>query len=145
MIIFIAAFLSGCTLFKTPEPRLPKKLGVRIFSITPQKSAMKVEGVYYNPNSFGFTFKSGDLDLMLDTFYLGHVHLDTTINVPAHALFTVPVILEPDFNKLGQSGINLSDSVRISFKGTMKGNVGWFSRTIQMNYAGQHYLDLQLN
>ncbi|SEW51072.1 NDR1/HIN1-like protein [Chitinophaga arvensicola] len=143
--LIMTIFFSGCTLFKTPEARLPKKLGVRIFNITPERAAMKVEGIYYNPNSFGFTFKSGDLDLMLDTFYLGHVHLDTIIRVPAHALFTIPVVLQPDFNKLGQTGINLNDSVCISFKGTMKGSVGWFSRTIEIKYEGRHYLDLQMN
>ncbi|MDR6569119.1 MULTISPECIES: NDR1/HIN1-like protein [Chitinophaga] len=145
LTFIMGIFLSGCTVFQTPEPRLPKKLAVRIFNITPQRAALKIEGIYYNPNNFGFTFKSGDLELMLDTFLLGKVHIDTVINVPAHALFTVPVTVAPDFNKLGQTGINLEDSVHISFKGTMKGSVGWFSKTIHIAYDGRHYLDLQMN
>ncbi|MEZ2440379.1 LEA14-like dessication related protein [Chitinophaga sp. W3I9] len=145
LAIAAAIFFSGCTAFKTPEPRLPKKLAVRVFNITPQQAALKIEGIYYNPNSFGFTFKGGDLDLMLDTFLLGHVHIDTLINVPANALFTIPVTVKPDFNKLGQTGINLEDSVHISFKGTMKGGVGWFSKTINIAYDGRHYLDLIMN
>lgn len=135
---------TGCRVFKKPEPRLPARLVVRVFNITPERAALKINGAYYNPNNYAFTFKGGDLDLMLDTFHLGRVHLDTVIEVPAHAVFNVPVVIEPDFEKLGQSGINLGDSVRISFKGDMKGSVGVFSRTIQITYEGIHYLDLQL-
>lgn len=134
--------LSSCSFFKTPEARLPRKLAIKVFNITPQRAALRVTGVYYNPNNYGFTFTGGELDLRLDTFYLGHVKLDTVMNIPAHATFTVPVIVEPDFAKLGNSGINMADSVLVSFSGTMAGKVGWFSKKIDIKYQGKHFLDI---
>ncbi|NLU96009.1 LEA type 2 family protein [Chitinophaga sp. Ak27] len=142
LAVIAAITLSSCSFFKTPEARLPRKLPVKVFNITPQRAALRVTGVYYNPNNYGFTFTGGELDLRLDTFYLGHVKLDTVMNIPAHATFTIPVIVEPDFAKLGNSGINMADSVVVSFSGTMAGKVGWFSKKIDIKYQGKHFLDL---
>jgi hypothetical protein len=71
------------------------------------------------------------------------VHLDTTIEVDGKTSFIVPVVIEPDFDKLGSSGLNLGDSVTISYKGDMKGSVGWFSRDVHLEYQGIHFLDLK--
>lgn len=142
--LFAAAWFGGLV-FQTPEPRLPAKLPVRVFNITPQRPALRIEGLYYNPNGYAFTFKGGELDLWLDSFPLGHVRIDTSFEVPAHATFTVPVEVEPDFARLGASGIDLTDTVRIAFKGDMKGSVGIISQTLHMTYEGRHYLDLQVN
>ena len=126
MAIFPGTFilLQSCSFFKTPEPRLPRRLPVKVFNITPNRPALQVTGVYYNPNDFAFTFTGGELDVKLDTLYLGHVKLDTVMTVPAHALFNVPVVVEPDFAKLGSSGINLADTVLLSFSGRMTGKKG---------------------
>ncbi|WP_147323424.1 NDR1/HIN1-like protein [Chitinophaga silvatica] len=137
-------FLTSCEIFKNPQPKLPAKLEVRVFNITNERPALKINGEYYNANNYSFTFKGGDLDLMLDSFFLGHVHIDTTFNVPANSLFTVPVVVEPDFEALGKTNLNLADSVFISFKGDMKGSVGWFSRKVHIDYKGKHYIDLKM-
>ncbi|WP_143310033.1 hypothetical protein [Chitinophaga vietnamensis] len=141
-LLLLALFLSSCSFFKTPEARLPRRLSVKVFNVTPNKPALRVTGVYYNPNNYGFTFTGGELDMKLDTFHLGHVRIDTVMIVPAHATFSIPVVLEPDFAALGNSGINLGDSVEISFAGTMSGRVGWFSKKINIHYQGKHALDI---
>ncbi|RBL91058.1 hypothetical protein DF182_00085 [Chitinophaga flava] len=142
LVLTAAMALQACTIFSPPEARLPGKLTVKVFSITPERPALEVTGVYYNPNNYGFTFTGGELDLKLDTFYLGHVKLDTVMTIPAHATFTVPVVVEPDFTKLGNSGINLADSVLLSFSGTMSGKIGSFSKKIHIQYQGKHFMDI---
>ncbi|WP_212003956.1 hypothetical protein [Chitinophaga sp. HK235] len=142
LVLAAAMTLQACTVFSPPEARLPGKLTVKVFSITPERPALRVTGVYYNPNNYGFTFTGGELDLKLDTFYLGHVKLDTVMTIPAHATFTVPVVVEPDFTKLGNSGINLNDSVLLSFSGTMAGRIGCFSKKINIKYQGKHIMDI---
>lgn len=139
-----AIALPSCTFFKTPEARLPRKLPVKLVSIAPERLGLRVEGVYYNANDYGFTFTGGELDLKVDSFYLGHVKIDTVMTVPAHAMFTVPVIVEPDFEKFSNSNVNVNDSVIVSFSGTMNGKAKGIAKKINISYQGKHMLDITM-
>lgn len=143
VVVFCCVALISCRIFEIPEPRLPEKLPVKIFNITPDRPALRIEGIYYNSNSFGFQIEGGELDLMLDTILLGHVKVDTVINVRPNSLFTVPVFFEPDFVKLSQMPLNFAEPVLISFKGFMHGSVGWFSKEIEIEYSDMHILDIR--
>ncbi|MBO9730856.1 MAG: LEA type 2 family protein [Chitinophaga sp.] len=146
MVLALAAAMAlpSCTFFKTPEARLPRKLPVKLFGLAPERLALRVDGVYYNPNDYGFTFTGGELDLKVDSFYLGHVKIDTVMTIPAHAMFTVPVVVEPDFEKFSNSGVNVNDSVIISFSGTMNGKAKGISKKINISYKGKHMLDISI-
>src|SRR5438045_3670055 len=78
---------SAALLFMT-SCREPKDLEYRTFkNLSSDKlgfstSTFKVDLVYYNPNNFGLQLKRTDLDVYIDSNYLGHTAQDYQINIP---------------------------------------------------------------
>jgi LEA14-like dessication related protein len=59
-------------------------------------STLNIDLVYYNPNNFGLQLRNTDLDIYVDSNYLGHSSQDLQINIPRLAEFTLPLKVEVD-------------------------------------------------
>jgi hypothetical protein len=99
-VIFLAASCSA-----------PKELVYRDFkNLKVEKlgfgsSTLNVDLIYYNPNNFGLQLKSTDLDVFIDSNYLGHSSQDFQINIPKLAEFTLPLIIELDMKNALRNAI----------------------------------------
>jgi len=66
---------------------------------------LKVDLVYYNPNNFGLELNRTDLDIYVDSTYLGHSSQDIQIAIRKRELFTVPLKIELDMKNLLKNGL----------------------------------------
>lgn len=76
--------------------REPKELEYRDFkNLSSEKlsfssSTFKLDLIYYNPNNFGLQLKRTDLDIFIDSNYLGHTEQDYQIDIPKEGNLLYP-------------------------------------------------------
>ncbi|MHA4811066.1 LEA/WHy family protein [Flavitalea flava] len=144
-IILSVILFPACTAFKTPEIREPKDMKVRVLRWVGNQPVVRIESHCYNQNGLGFTFKGGELDLKLENYLLGHAVVDTSFYVEAHADFMVPIQLQLDAVRMGETGMDLTKPVRVRVDGTMKGYAWGITRTLPVHYDSAHVIDLIMN
>lgn len=135
---------SSCTVFETPEIREPDEMTVQILSFQDAKANIRIESHCHNQNGIGFTFKGGELDLMLDSFRLGHAIVDTSFKVAAHSDFMVPVQLTIDAGEMGKTNMDFTKGVNVTVKGKMKGSAFGINRELPIHYEKKHTINLVL-
>ena len=69
-------------------------------------AALKVDLVYYNPNNFGLQLSRADLDLFLDSTFLGHSTQDIQVAIPKLDNFTIPLKVNLDVKNLLKNGLS---------------------------------------
>jgi LEA14-like dessication related protein len=123
--------------------RSPKDLVFREFknisvdNIGFSAATLKVDVVYYNPNNFGLQLNRTDLDIYVDSNYLGHSAQDIQVNIPKRDQFTVPVKIDLDMQSLIKNGLTalLNKEVRIRVVGRIKvGKAGVF-KSFPLDYV----------
>lgn len=82
--------------------------------------ALKVDLVYYNPNNFGLELNRTDLDLFVDSSFLGHSSQDIQIFLPRRDFFTIPLKVDLDMKNLLKNGLT-----------------GFFNRDIHVRLLGK--------
>ena len=135
---------SSCTVFETPEIREPNEMTVQILSFQDAKANIRIESHCHNQNGIGFTFKGGELDLMLDSFKLGRAIVDTSFKVAAHSDFMVPIQLTIDAAEMGKTNMDFTKGVNVSVKGKMKGSAFGINRELPIHYEKKHTINLIL-
>lgn len=113
--LIVFTFMTSC--------REPKALEFREFNnLTVDKlsfsgASLKVNLVYYNPNNLGLQLNRTDLDVYIDSTFLGHSSQDIQISVPKKANFTIPLKVDLDVKNLLKNGLssffNRNVSVRV--------------------------------
>jgi len=115
--------------------REPKDLEFREFhNLTLEKlgftgANLKVDLVYYNPNNFGLELNRTDLDIYVDSTFLGHSSQDLQVAIPKRDIFTIPLKIELDMKNLLKNGIMglLNKQVNVRLLGKVKvGKAGVF-------------------
>lgn len=64
------------------------------------KSKVKVDLRYYNPNRFDLQLKEADVNIFINNELAGHGILDSLITLPARDTFAFPLIFETDMQNL---------------------------------------------
>jgi len=127
LLIGSLCFMSSC--------REPKDLEFREFhNLSLEKlgfagANLKVDLVYYNPNNFGLELNRTDLDIYIDSTYLGHSSQDLQVAIPKRDIFTIPLKIELDMKNLLKNGIMtlLNKQVNVRLLGKVKvGKAGVF-------------------
>jgi len=102
-IFGMLVFMTSC--------RTPKDLEFRSFeNLTLEKvgftgASLNVDLVYYNPNNFGLELNRTDLDIFVDSSYLGHSSQDIQVAIPRRDIFTLPLKVELDMKNLLKNGL----------------------------------------
>ena len=125
--------------------REPKELEYRDFkNLSSDKlgfssSTFKVELVYYNPNNFGLQLKRTDLDVYIDSNYLGHTAQDYQINIPKKGEFTLPLSIEVDMKNAYKNAIPvlLGKEVLVRVTGKVKVGKANVFKSFNVNYEGK--------
>ena len=129
-------FMSSC--------RAPKDLEYRDFkNLSSDKlgfstSTFKVDLVYYNPNNFGLQLRRTDLDIYIDSNYLGHTAQDYQINIPKRAEFTLPLSIEVDMKNAYKNAIPalFGKEVMVKVVGKVKIGKANVFKSFNVNYMG---------
>lgn len=120
---------------------MPSNLDVEVLKWDGNKPTIRTKATCYNQNNIGFMFKGGEAEIYLDTLKLGRAQIDTSFFVKPHSAFKVPAYLKIDLAYLSAHGLKL-DSTIVSINGKFKGSVLGISKTIALQYKGQHNINL---
>lgn len=135
--IFILGILTtGC--------QAPKELVYRDFkNLKVEKvgfgsTTLKLDLVYYNPNNFGLQLKYTDLDIYVDSNYLGHSSQDFQITIPRLAEFTLPLKIDVAMENLIKNALPtlLGKEILLKVTGTVKLGKANVYKTFPVNYEG---------
>ncbi len=112
--------LPSCRSIKDLEFRNVKNLSVENIGFT--AATLKAEVVYYNPNNFGLELNRTDLDIFIDSTYLGHSSQDLQVKVPKRENFTIPVVVSLDMKNFLRNGLTalVNKQVLIKVVGRVK-------------------------
>ena len=103
LLITLVFFMPSCRTPKDLEFREYNSVSVENMGFT--SSALKMNLVYYNPNNFGLELKRTELDIYVDSTFLGHSSQDLQVAVPKRGTFTIPLRVELDMKNLLKNGL----------------------------------------
>lgn len=140
-IQFLAIFIT-LVVFQT-SCHEPKSLEFREFkNLTLDKlsfagAALKVDLVYYNPNNFGLQLNRTDLDVYVDSTFLGHSSQDIQVNISKRDVFTIPLKLDLDVKNFLKNGITsmLNKSVSVRVLGSVKVGKAGIYKSFPVDYT----------
>ncbi len=134
--------LSGC--------QKPKDLVFKDFkNLTVDKlsfagAALRVDLVYYNPNNISLQLNRTDLDIFVDSTFLGHSSQDVQIAIPKRSDFTLPLKVDLDVKNLLKNGISalLKKDVKVRMLGSVKIGKGGVYKSFPIDYTSVQNLSL---
>lgn len=68
-------------------------------------STLKVNLIYFNPNNFGMELNRTELDIYLDSTFLGHSSQELQVPIPKRDVFTIPLRVDLDMKNLLKNGL----------------------------------------
>lgn len=107
-------------------------------------ATLKVDVVYYNPNNFGLELNRTDLDIFVDSTFLGHSTQDLQVKVPRREQFTVPLKVELDMKNLLKNGLSslFNKQVLVKVIGKIRVGKAGVYKTFDLNYQTMQQLSL---
>jgi len=101
-------------------------------------STIKVDLLYYNPNNFGLQLKDTDLDVYLDSNYLGHSAQEYQITIPKRAEFILPFEVNVDMKNMLKNALStiIGKEVWVKVTGTVRLGKANIFKTFPVNYEG---------
>lgn len=142
LIVFLSLFL--CVSCKRPTAFDYKDVkNIRVESLSLNTSKVSMDLVFFNPNNFGVTLKNVDCDLYINSNYLGKFVLDTVMNIPQTAEFTLPASMQVDMKGLLKNSLAIlfNREITLGAKGTTRVGKGAFYVTIPFSYQGKQKIN----
>jgi LEA14-like dessication related protein len=102
-------------------------------------TAVKMDLIYYNPNSFGLQLKRTDLDVYIEGTYLGRTSQEYQISIPRKAEFNIPIKIDVDMKNLLKNGFTALSKKEVLVKvvGSVKIGKANVFKTFKVNYEGK--------
>ncbi len=100
-------------------------------------SALKVDLVYYNPNNFGLELKRTELDIYVDSTFLGHSSQELQVAIPSRDIFTIPLRIDLDMKNLFRNGLAtlMSKEVVVRAVGNVKVGKAGVYKNFKVDYS----------
>ena len=107
-------------------------------------SALTVNLVYYNPNNFGMELNRTELDIYVDSTYLGHSSQLLQVPIPRRDVFTIPLRVDLDMKNLLKNGLItlMNKEVAIRTIGNVKVGKAGVYKNIKVDYTTRQQLSL---
>jgi hypothetical protein len=129
--------------FLMPSCQAPKDLVFReVQNVSFQKigfagTILKVDMVYYNPNNFGLQLSRTDLDLFIDSTFLGHSLQDIQVAIPKRDIFVLPLSINLDMKNLLKNGIisMFNKEIKLRLLGSVKVGKAGVYKTFKVDYT----------
>ena len=134
--------VSSLILFVT-SCRAPKDLEFREFNnlsldkLGFSASALKVDLVYYNPNNFGMELKRTELDIYVDSIFLGHSSQELQVAIPKKDVFTIPLKVDLDMKNLLKNGLLglINKEIKVRAVGDVKVGKAGVYKNFKVDYT----------
>ena len=135
IFVVLVVFQTSCHEPKSLEFREFKNLTLDKLSFA--GAALKVDLVYYNPNNFGLQLNRTDLDVYVDSTFLGHSSQDIQVNISKRDVFTIPLKLDLDVKNLLKNGITsmLNKNVSVRVLGSVKVGKAGIYKSFPVDYT----------
>jgi LEA14-like dessication related protein len=142
LLISILFFMSSCRTPKDLEFREYNSVNVENMGFT--SSTLKMNLVYYNPNNFGLELKRTELDIYVDSTFLGHSSQDLQVAVPKRGIFTIPLKVDLDMKNLLKNGLTtlLNKQVLVRAVGNVKVGKAGVYKTFKVDYSSLQQFSL---
>ena len=135
LLVILMIVLPSCREPKSLEFKKFKNLSVDKLSFA--GAALKVDLVYYNPNNFSLQLNRTDLDIFIDSTFLGHSSQDIQVAIPKRDIFTIPLKVDLDVKNLLKNGITslLNKDVSVRVLGTVKVGKAGIYKSFPVDYT----------
>lgn len=142
-LFFIPALLillASCG--KMKDPVFKGIENVKVNELGMEGSVVTLDIRYLNPNNFNGRLKEAEGDAWMDSTYLGHFIVDSTVQVPANSEFLVPVKLAVDMKQILKHSLAafLNEEVMLKIKGNAKAGKSGIYKNFSLNYQGKQNL-----
>ena len=88
---------------KMKDPVFKGIENVKVNEVGMSESTVTLDIRYHNPNNFKGLLKQAEGDAWMDSTYLGHFLVDSSVTIPANSEFLVPVKMAVDMKKDAQT------------------------------------------
>ena len=139
-ILLLTILLISCHSPQAPEYRTFKNFSIDNPGFA--STTLKMDLVYFNPNDFGLDLSTTDLDIFIDSNYLGKTIQEVPVTIPRRSEFSIPIKIDLDMkNLMKNSFVTLfSKEVTIKIIGNIRiGKLNVF-KTFPVNYEGKQHL-----
>lgn len=128
-------FLSSCREPKDLEFREFRNL--KISNVGFSAAQVNVDLVYYNPNNFGLELNRTDLDVFVDSIFLGRSSQDLQVAVRRKDIFVLPLKIDVDMKNLLKNSLVtlLNKSVNVRLVGKVKVGKGGVFKSFPVDYT----------
>ena len=135
LLVILVFILPSCREPKSLEFKEFKNLSVDKLSFA--GAALKVDLVYYNPNNFSLQLNRTDLDIFIDSIFLGHSSQDIQVAIPKRDVFTIPLKVDLDVKNLLKNGITslLNKNVSVRVLGSVKVGKAGIYKSFPVDYT----------
>jgi len=142
-ILFLPALiclLASCG--KMKDPVFKGIENVKLNRAALDSSLVTLDIRYFNPNNFKGLLKQAEGDAWMDSTYLGHFIVDSTVQIPANSEFLIPVKLAVDMNQILKHSFAalLNEDVLLRITGRARAGKSGFYRNFSLNYQGKQNL-----
>ena len=142
LLILLITAVTSCRAPKDLEYRDFKNLRVQQLGFS--SSTIKVDLLYYNPNNFGLQLKETNLDIYIDSNFLGHSAQEYQITIPKRAEFTLPFQVDVDMKNMLKNALStiMSKEVWVKVTGTVRLGKANIFKTFPVSYEGKQKFSL---
>lgn len=128
-------FLPSC---QKPKDLVFKEFkNLKVDKLSFSGAALNVDLVYYNPNNFGLQLSRTDLDIFVDSTFLGHSTQNIQVAVPRRDNFTIPLKVDLDVKNLLKNGVTslFNKDVKVRVLGSVKLGKAGVYKTFPVDYT----------
>jgi LEA14-like dessication related protein len=135
LIGLFSIFLSSC---QKPKDLVFKEFkNLKVDQLSFSGAALNVDLVYFNPNNFGLQLSRTDLDIFVDSTFLGHSSQNIQVKVPKRDNFTIPLKVDLDVKNLLKNGVTslFNKDVKVRVLGSVKLGKAGVYKTFPVDYT----------
>lgn len=145
MKFWLAFLISAVTLISCKKMKEPEFIGienVKMDGLGIRTSAVTLDIRYHNPNKFSGKLSNAEGHAWVDSVYLGHFIVDTSVAIPANAEFLVPVRLAVDMKQMLRHTLSTfrKEDVLLKITGRARAGRSGFYKNFSLNYLGRQNL-----
>ena len=142
MLIILSFLVTSCRAPRDLEFR--EYNGVSLDNMSFTSSTLKMNLVYFNPNNFGLELKRTELDIYVDSTFLGHSSQELQVAIPRRDVFSIPLKVELDMKNLLKNGLTtlMNKEVLVRAVGNVKVGKAGVYKNIKVDYSSKQQFSL---
>lgn len=139
-VLVLTSLLASCG--KMKDPVFKGIENVKVNELGMEGSTVTLDIRYLNPNNFNGRLKEAEGDAWVDSTYLGHFMVDSTVQISANSDFLVPVKLAVDMKQILKHSLAafLNEEVMLRISGKARAGKSGIYRNFSLNYQGKQNL-----